>query len=70
MSAGTKCTWDGCRNWASKPQLAKDGRQWANLCESHDILINRHIANGEAREIISDWVKAQGGAKAAAARML
>lgn len=62
-----KCTWEGCREPATHPQLGKTGEAWANLCTGHD----RELASrmSDVRGILSGWVKAQGGAKAAAERM-
>jgi hypothetical protein len=61
------CTWEGCHLTASKPQMAKDGKQWANLCEAHD----RQLSESFAKPVpvwLAAWVKAQGGPKAAADR--
>ena len=65
-----KCTWVDCKNEASVPQIAKDGKEWANLCEMHDREINQSIENYDIRRILSGWVKAQGGGKKAAARLI
>ena len=70
----SRCTWRDCSNEAAHPQIAKDGEQWANLCDEHnskiDESIDTAIANGDVRSLLSGWVKAQGGAEAAAGRMV
>lgn len=66
----TKCTWVDCENEATKSQIGKDGSVWANLCESHNGMIENAIVNSDAKAILSYWVKAQGGAKKAASRIL
>ena len=65
----TLCTYVGCTALASVPYLDKGGRPWANLCKEHDAEVNASITSGDARRLLSNWVKAQGGAKKAAARL-
>lgn len=65
-----KCTWVGCEVEATVPQIAKDGEQWANLCAAHEAELNGNIDALDAKKLLSSWVKAMGGAKAATARML
>jgi hypothetical protein len=65
-----KCTWVGCAERTTIPQRANDGSIWATLCSAHHEQVERHIREGNAKGILSDWVKAQGGAKKAAARMM
>lgn len=62
------CTWDGCVANAAVPQVDIHGRQWANLCPEHDLKLNDSIG-GSAKEMLSNWIKAKGGAKRAAADM-
>ena len=62
------CTWVECGQTASKAQIAKDGQQWADLCPAHDQQLVEAIASGP-KELLSAWVKAQGGAAKAAGRM-
>ena len=64
------CTWVECQNVASVPQIAKDGEQWANLCAAHDAEINAGLEALDAKKLLSCWVKAMGGAKAATRRMM
>ena len=64
-----RCTWVDCGHKATKPQLSKSGGQWANLCDGHDRLFTEAVSAGDAKAILSRWIKAQGGAKAASARM-
>ncbi len=62
------CTWVGCTERALHPQHGKDGSQWADLCSKHVHELDAAIEDGPPR-MLSAWVKAQGGAKKAAARM-
>jgi hypothetical protein len=59
----------GCTALAAVPQLDKGGKPWANLCAKHDAEVITSIVSGDARKLLSNWVKAQGGAKKAAARL-
>lgn len=63
------CTWEGCTANATKPQTSNDGSHWANLCDAHAEIVDGMFDLGPAA-IMSTWIRAQGGAKAAAARML
>lgn len=64
----TKCTWVDCQNEATTPQIAKDGKEWANLCDAHATELEESAASS-APKMLRAWVKAQGGSKKAAARM-
>jgi hypothetical protein len=69
------CTWLDCEEEARVPQIANDGSQWACLCFEHAQEIENCMIKFESPEygpkrMLSSWVKAQGGAKAAAARMM
>lgn len=66
----TRCTWDGCADEAKHDKRAKDGAVWARLCDEHDARFNAAAGSQEPGKILAVWVKAQGGAKAATARML
>ncbi len=66
----TKCTWEGCSEFATTQQTAKDGQIWAKLCAKHDKEIDDAIKSGDPKPILSTWIKAQGGSKAAAKRMM
>jgi hypothetical protein len=63
------CTWVDCTKEASHPHFGKDEKQWCNLCEDHHNELEGYMVNGEARQILSSWVKAQGGAKKATEAM-
>ena len=63
----TCCTWVDCSHIAVSPQTSA-GSVWADLCEVHAREIDAAFDLGP-KEILSTWVKAQGGAKAAAERM-
>lgn len=54
---------------ATKPQIAKDGDVWANLCEAHDGEMDRTLSSLDAAKMLRAWIHAQGGARAAADRM-
>lgn len=62
------CTWLGCAEQASHDKTSKDGAIWARLCDTHEAKFNEAVASG-VKGALSAWVKAQGGAKAAADRM-
>ena len=64
-----RCTWIGCSETATHPQVGKDGTRWANLCAAHNLELSDAVARESVPRIVAAWVKAQGGAKAAAARM-
>lgn len=64
----SKCTWVDCKNTATSPQIAKDGQQWANLCDEHVIALEK--AQSNAKGMIGAWIKAQGGAKIATDRVM
>lgn len=64
-----KCTWKDCSQEAHHNRLDKQGNPWAELCDEHQILLDEAINSGDAKKILSAWVKAQGGAKAATRRM-
>jgi hypothetical protein len=63
----THCTWSNCRSLGCKPQIGKDGRQWALLCIAHDMQLKRELEEANVRTLMGSWVKAQGGAEAAEA---
>jgi len=64
------CTWKECLKLAEHKQLAKDGTPWANLCVSHELILNEALAGRDVKKIMSYWIKAQGGAVSAAKRTL
>lgn len=63
-----KCTWVGCNANHTHPQIGQDGKQWACLCDEHHKLLYECQQSGDPKRILSSWVKAQGGASAAASR--
>lgn len=63
------CTWAGCNVPATHVQISKDGSVRAYLCQHHHNLLESALGS-DARLALSYWVKAQGGAAAAAKRML
>ena len=69
----SSCTWIDCNNPASHPQFNRDGVKWANLCEGHhnelDFSIDDAIENEDyIKKMLSNWVKANGGAKEMASK--
>jgi len=64
-----ECTWKNCDIEATHPQLDKNGKQWANLCVDHHRRLKDCADNFDPKRFLSAWVKAQGGAKAAASRL-
>jgi hypothetical protein len=65
----TNCTWKGCSKPAKHQQTAKDGEEWANLCDEHNAELERSIS-GPAPVVLRCWVLAGGGAEKMAARMV
>ncbi len=65
-----KCTWVDCLKDASVPQIAKDGEVWADLCVEHDQRLIAAIDSGDPKQLLGLWVKAGGGHKKMAARMV
>lgn len=65
-----KCTWKECESNEAKALEAKDGKVWARLCKEHEKLLDAAISTGDARKILSYYVKAKGGAAAAAKSMM
>lgn len=63
------CKWEGCGAPATFAETDKQGAIWTRLCIAHHNQLEATIAAGKAPQIMSVWIKAQGGAKAAAARM-
>ena len=64
-----KCSWLDCESNAARPELDINGREWANLCDAHSKKFNDALRSGDVKKIRACWVRAQGGAKKAAARM-
>ena len=64
-----KCTWIDCASDAAHPELDKNGRQWADLCDAHSQKLNDALSCGDMRKVLAFWVRAQGGPKKAAERM-
>lgn len=63
-----RCTWEGCAGSGLHPQLDANGKPWARLCETHHNRLAEILSGSDARKILSVWVRAQGGPRAAAAR--
>lgn len=69
MSAG-RCTWYNCREGAVHQEVDRDGSPWAALCQFHHDKLEAACRNKEMGKVLGIWVLAQGGPKAAAARMM
>lgn len=65
----TTCTWKGCEDEATVGCYSKTGERWAHLCGQHEIKLDAAILSGNPRRIMSCYIKAQGGAEAAAKRV-
>lgn len=77
----TQCTWQDppdtrCTREATHPQTAEGGEVWANLCDEHakqlDASVNGLIVedNHNPAAVLRAWVRASGGAKKMAGRMM
>jgi len=64
-----QCTWKDCKEKATNPQIAKDGEQWANLCDKHHKQLDVSISK-DAKVMLSVWIKAGGGAEKMANRTM
>ena len=64
-----KCTWVDCFNEASEPQLSLDGKEWSNLCADHATTLEDSIGNFSPGKLVSNWIKAHGGATALAKKL-
>lgn len=62
------CTWVMCDASAEYPRVSSDGEEWCRLCKSHDFTLEQVLTSGNPANILGAWVKAQGGADAAAKR--
>lgn len=65
-----KCTWAACEAGGEVDQVGNDGSVWARLCRPHHDELEAAIASFDPKKLMRAYIKAQGGAKAAAARML
>ncbi len=64
------CTWEDCTKIGEFKQIAADGEVWAILCTEHNEIMDVETTDLKPKSFISNWIKAQGGAKAAAKRMI
>jgi len=64
-----RCTWEGCKQGSIFHETGKDGGEWAHLCLMHHNQLEDAMKDGNAKLILSFWVKAQGGSRCAADRM-
>lgn len=59
-----KCTWIGCTEAPTHPQLDRNEAVWADLCLHHHAELADAIT-ASIPKMLSAWVKAKGGAKKA-----
>jgi hypothetical protein len=64
-----KCTWKDCLADASNNQYNSNGQVWASLCDDHAKRLDECLEKGTAKEILRDWVLANGGASKLAEKM-
>jgi len=67
-----KCTWVDCNQEGLIPQLDNNGNEWAKLCQEHHNEIENAISDNpfSPKRLLRAWVRAQGGSKLAASRMI
>jgi len=64
------CSWVDCQKEFTTPQVDSEGKCWAKLCADHAKVMQDAIEDiNNPKRLLSCWIKAQGGAKAAASRM-
>ena len=63
------CTWIDCTETAEQSMTSSDGTVWSRLCQTHAAEVEEAIVSGKPRALLRAWVRAQGGAEAAVARM-
>ena len=57
------CTWKGCTEEATTPQLDRDGCEWSNLCDSHAKELDESTNDPfDPKRSLRAWVRASGGA--------
>jgi hypothetical protein len=68
--AGQVCTWEGCEEPACKSLMDDNWEPWAHLCSEHYFLTEGRLQSTNPREVLSVWIRAQGGAKKSSDRCL
>ena len=63
------CSWCGCGQPGTCELKDIHDRVWACLCHVHNEQLETALKTGHPKQLIAAYVKAQGGAKAAAKRM-
>lgn len=63
------CTWKDCEEISKHIQLDKNGKEWANLCESHNNELENDLNILEPKRMLRAWVLASGGAQVMAKKM-
>lgn len=65
-----KCTWSECEDQGLYVELDRDNKPWANLCAPHHAELETAIGSMDAKALLRSWLRAQGGARKAAERMM
>lgn len=65
-----QCTWESCEAEATTPQYSVDKSVWANLCPAHAIEIDTMFDDFNAAKCLRLWIKAHGGPKKLASKMV
>lgn len=63
------CTWKDCNREAVKTQKDKNGQSWAHLCQKHHDELESSLTGKDIKKLLGAWVKARGGAEAAAKQL-
>lgn len=56
-----KCTWKECEDEGTKPQLDKNGEEWAVLCDEHDKELDESLDALEPKKLLRAWARAGHG---------
>lgn len=67
---GHACTWEGCGASATKALMDDNWEPWAQLCDEHYHLTEARLQSLNPKEVLSVWIRAQGGVKKSVKRCL
>jgi hypothetical protein len=56
-----KCTWKDCKLEATHSQLDNNGKEWANLCDTHHKELDDSLNELSPKKILRSWILASGG---------
>lgn len=65
-----RCRWEGCKRIGPWTETDRNGLIWTNLCTQHHEDLEMALGTKLPAAILKVWIKAQGGAKKAAARFM